>query len=1009
MKRLVFATNNNHKLDEARAIMAGEPVELVSLKDIGCNEEVPETSATLAGNALQKARYVHDRYGVACIADDTGLMVDSLNGEPGVYSARYAGPGHDSAANMALLLANMKGKTDRKAHFSTVVAYVDDTCEQLFEGRVDGVIAEEPHGNGGFGYDPLFVPEETGVAFAEMTPEDKNSISHRGRAMRRFYDWFRTILAMLLILVGAAMPVNAEQWRYHASYDGATERIIDTPDVTYILTLKQEYSPDSKDGNVKYGALLCYDKKNDEWRWLNRTTGLSENIVVNLDYDYAGRLLVVAYDNGNIDLVKDNGGKVNIPGLKMAGGNMSSDVAGVTVSGDGSIWIATASGYVSVDAAKGEIRSSRNYGRGVKCVSRYGGWLFVSTDQGVLYGDETGSDLNAFTTLDGKCVAERFFPWGDKLCYYGKESGVKVVKSIERDGEGFRIVPVYSGVYSVERGRSGFVTGTGDGIVWRGDDGSEKKWPKPAVPHPYPILGALDDSEMWFAHGRTGFSRLRTPSGNNGWTFTIRDFFPNAANAFMCTSMAYSPKYGMMVRNHGNELTFGNMDIYTPDLICALKDGEWKPLSITYCYDDPDNTFLIYHPKGLAIDPKNEDHVYNGSLLNGMLRLDLAEPGKSLHLSRSNDYGAGKSQFIATDEPSGIWPLALYLGTPVFDSYGVLWTTFNDFDNQKAEIRYWLPDDRLATTSAANYHPMGKLKYQDTDGGGMSKVLPLTTSGRRNVLVYDGGTPYGPIMVIDHNATPSDKSDDRRVVLSTLVDQDGITFNYGRASMLWEDKNTGRVWVPGEAGIYYFDPADALNGKTGVRRVKVSRNDGTNLADYLLDGAYISSMTSDPSGCKWFGTLGAGIVVTSSDGTEIMKTYKASDSELADDNIYGMCYNPENSSMMISTGRGLCEVFLDAALAGSGDSAVRAYPNPVRPGYVGMVTVDGLPFGATVKITDAAGNTVKDLGRSNGGEVAWDLSNNNYKRVPAGVYLVLATNGPDQDAYSKMTKILVVE
>lgn len=188
MKKLVFATNNQHKLEEARAITAGK-FELLSLADIDCHDDIPETAPTLEGNALIKARWIFDRYGFDCFADDTGLMVDALGGEPGVLSARYAGPGHDSEANMRKLLANMEGKADRKAHFSTAVALILDGKEYLFEGRVDGTIASEPGGENGFGYDPVFVADETGRRFAEMTAEEKNSISHRGRAMRKLAEF----------------------------------------------------------------------------------------------------------------------------------------------------------------------------------------------------------------------------------------------------------------------------------------------------------------------------------------------------------------------------------------------------------------------------------------------------------------------------------------------------------------------------------------------------------------------------------------------------------------------------------------------------------------------------------------------------------------------------------------------------------------------------------------------------------------------------------------------------
>jgi XTP/dITP diphosphohydrolase len=182
--RLCFASNNAHKLDEIRPLLPST-IELLSLNDINCHEELPETQDTLEGNARQKAEYVRQHYGVACFADDTGLEVAALNGEPGVYSARYAGPQRLAEDNVAKLLQELTGAADRAAQFRTVVALAgaDGTMHE-FAGAVDGHITEEARGAGGFGYDPVFVPTEgDGRTFAEMTGAEKNRISHRARAV----------------------------------------------------------------------------------------------------------------------------------------------------------------------------------------------------------------------------------------------------------------------------------------------------------------------------------------------------------------------------------------------------------------------------------------------------------------------------------------------------------------------------------------------------------------------------------------------------------------------------------------------------------------------------------------------------------------------------------------------------------------------------------------------------------------------------------------------------------
>ena len=186
--KLLFATNNAHKLAEVQAVL-GPEYELVTPRDCGVTEEIPETQPTLEGNALQKARYLRERTGLDCFADDTGLEVAALDGAPGVRSARYATDGHDFAANNRLLLANLRGAADRRARFRTVVALLRSGEEHLFEGIVEGRIIECERGCEGFGYDPLFVPDGFDRTFAEMSADEKNAVSHRARAVRMLADY----------------------------------------------------------------------------------------------------------------------------------------------------------------------------------------------------------------------------------------------------------------------------------------------------------------------------------------------------------------------------------------------------------------------------------------------------------------------------------------------------------------------------------------------------------------------------------------------------------------------------------------------------------------------------------------------------------------------------------------------------------------------------------------------------------------------------------------------------
>lgn len=188
---IVFATNNLHKLKELQQIV-GSNINLLSLKDIGCTEDIPETKDTLEGNAAEKSFYLYNNYKYNCFSDDTGLEIEALNNEPGVYSARYAGENKDALANMQKVLTKLKGIENRKARFRTIISLIIDGKEYQFEGIVNGKIIEEFKGGNGFGYDPIFVPDSYSETFAELSSEIKNKISHRANAVKKLITFLNT-------------------------------------------------------------------------------------------------------------------------------------------------------------------------------------------------------------------------------------------------------------------------------------------------------------------------------------------------------------------------------------------------------------------------------------------------------------------------------------------------------------------------------------------------------------------------------------------------------------------------------------------------------------------------------------------------------------------------------------------------------------------------------------------------------------------------------------------------
>lgn len=1018
-KRIVFATNNKHKLEEARQILS-ESFDIVSLSEIGCHDDIPETADTLEGNALIKARWVKERYGYDCFADDTGLMVDALDGAPGVLSARYAGEHCSPADNVAKMLREMQGKSDRKAHFATVVALIHEGETHCFEGRVEGSIAEAPHGDGGFGYDPIFVADETGKCFAEMSADDKNAISHRGRAMRKLRDFLCPLVMLIMMLCG--VDAYAEQWRLHGSYDGNMVKMIDTPQLTYFLGARQIYSRDNDALKNLYGILFRYDKEGEEMEYLHSENLLSGDIPVAVEYNYQKKYLLIAYNDGDIDMLYDDGKVVNIPGLKIADSSLSKRVNGIWFDTVGNkAYLATDFGFVVLNDEKGVVDTSRILNKSVQSVVKFRNWIVLATEEGVYYSTSERDDLDSMQQIPSLKDAFKLAVCGNNVyCLYGK-SWYQHVSML--NPEGTLLTP-----YGLSPDPEVDMVACRDGVLiisknkMRWIDASNKiRDVKVNSEDAGNLATTMDGKNYWFSAKRAGISnKVYAESEGNVWTVKHDRFMPRVSNVFASTAMAYHPDYGMLVRAHGFDRNFGGSKgvfVETPDLLSGYKDMQWTSLSATY--RNPLKGIMTDNPDGVEIDPNNKDHIYSGSALSGMLRYDIKDPSQSLHMSKPDDFmgGYGETGFVAvvgTTPEDAPWSQRCVFARPSFDGYGNLWTAYVNPDGESgskdSELWVWTPEKRAASTGASNFREWHKIKYADKAASNTPSIKAFTTAQNRDYVLYMPGGRGESLLLLNFNGTPEFNADDKTVNLLHLYDQDGTQVEWELVNAIYEDPASGLVWAGYDKGVFTFKPSEIFANPQSVRRIKVPRNDGTNLADYLLNDIAINSIKVDGSGRKWFATSGAGLICTSADGATVLKSYTAENSPLPDNTVYEIGYNPATNSFMISTDRGLAELFLTGESAGGeSSSSVKAYPNPVRPDFYGYVTIENLPEDTAVKITDAAGNTVKELGLAYSGSIEWDLTNRFHKRVPGGVYFIFATSGPDANSYDKVGKILVVE
>ena len=399
--KIVFATNNQHKLSEIRSIL-GENIEVLSLKDIGCDVDIPETGKTLEENALLKAQYVYDHYHIDCFADDTGLEVDALNGAPGVYSARYASmasptsptsttssASHDSEANMARLLKELGENNNRKARFRTVIALIQkkDVCPcgctsikevHQFEGIVNGEIIRERRGGEGFGYDPIFQPEGYDKTFAELGMDIKNHISHRARATQKLADYLLKLFILFFTIHYSLFTASAQvgTWKNYLSYNHI-DQICAAGDDIFVRASNGLYQYNQKDQSI-----ITYD----------RTNGLSDTNIKFIGWSKQAKRLIAVYQNSNIDLIDTNGNIINISSLYSKTMTENKTVNNVYVTGQFA-YLSTGFGIVKVNMQKAEITETYNLGKNVTAVSIINNTIYAKLNDESVISASTSSNL----------------------------------------------------------------------------------------------------------------------------------------------------------------------------------------------------------------------------------------------------------------------------------------------------------------------------------------------------------------------------------------------------------------------------------------------------------------------------------------------------------------------------------------------------------------------------------------------------------------------------------------
>lgn len=818
----------------------------------------------------------------------------------------------------------------------------------------------------------------------------------------------KKILSLILItLTLSTVRADDSSWKQHPIFDEEVTHVIPTPNYVYFTSKNMP----SNTLHEVYSSLFRFDRKGEELIGLSKSNFLNGSSVRDVIYNPDKGYLAVLYKDYDIDLLFNDGRVVNIPYYAMTDMTSSKNVNSMSIDpANNLLYLATDFGYVAINDKKYEVAESRIYGQPLMGFCRMGDNYLALTRNELLYAPVSSPrlSLDQYETVGTVENPKALYPLNDTQCLMTTAEGAKThVNRVTKEEDKFNITHSFEDqVFNIENYASGVYFTRLNSISAYNKNGSTDRMERPSD-FGSGAAGIENSSEIWNGLKRKGLNSVKK-SGEK-WSVTRDWMLPNAPATYASNFYLNHPEHGFMMLDFGYILPTQGLNPFTPLQLSALKQGRWK--NFGPAYTNPSRSSVITASNGMALDPNNSSYLYITSYHNGILRLNLKNPEDLLHLSYPTDGDKNKDGFVVLDYYPEKNPGYSNITAPFFDKQGNMWMYFADWDdeaNPNPHYYCWLAEDRKASTSAANVKQPKHIEF-DVNFPISNQAFSITLQKTGNgVLVLSAGNFDEELVMINTNGTPTEKKDDSIYKFSEFTDSDGNSIELRNIRYLWEDPSTGYVWICHLNGVCYFVPTQIASGNYQLYRVKVPRNDGTNLADYLLEGVTVNHIAADSEGRKWFSTAGGGIICTSSDGREILEEFNTSNSPLPDDGIYSIGYNSDNNSLMISTVQGYAEYSLPVSQASSTKEDIKAFPNPVRPDFSGYVTITDIPTGSFVKICDSAGNLVKDLGVMSGFEMLWDVSDANFNRVRSGVYHIMVSPSNENSSYSTVGKILVM-
>ena len=764
----------------------------------------------------------------------------------------------------------------------------------------------------------------------------------------------KILLLLAIVFLSALSQVVAQNavgdWRIHTSFVGnSVTSVAEGKNFVYYLA----------------GAnLFRLDKETSENEALSIVNDLSDmgikQIYYNSDRDY----LVVVYTNANIDVIQSEGQVVNMSEVKDAVLTTSKNINDVTFA-DGLIYLATDFGYAVIDDSKFVFKESHLYGKPIITAARLGDQLLLSTADGIYYGDadQYHEQLSSFS-LNKAMAGSRIFPLKQEGKFLRVTSKTRLVTmTTSADGNvSFNEQEIIQYTPTLMQNTVGgyLLNVPSAGKCYKINDDGE-------------VVEVMESTELCSAH--PGGNGKPWACGADGLHQLGEENYykPNALSFAAPFWMTYNKAKDLLyVSSSTANAFFSNT---SPTAVNTYDGTRWTDVT-------PEGA-PVHGSYWIEFLPDAPDTYFLGTWRNGLLKV-------------VND------QIVATYDSINSPLKKQYSMRPVtsIDRNGNVWVA-QPYENKDNTVMV-LP----AASAKQNQAAKGDWVTISIDGISTGHTLRSSFLSTRNsgqdIKLFTDGDFEMPIFI--WNSAGSLNSRPQQASFSRLLDQDGQYFSWTYIMCLAEDLN-GLVWMGTTEGVVSFNPVQAFASDFKVNHIKVPRNDGTGMADYLLDGIQVNGIAVDGANRKWIATQTSGLFLVSADGSQIINRFNTTNSPLASNTVYKVCCDPNSNSVYITTPAGLYEYYSDSSPAEVSYDNIYAYPNPVRPEYSGNVTITGMMGGSLIKIADASGNVVRQL-KSTGGMVTWDCCNQWGEPVKTGIYMVLCSRDGGSEAV--VTKIAVI-